>query len=107
MLDVNGKEVKHASAGEKVLFYFFITKPVNTCKFLFLQAIRQSIAEKKNVVLRLERDGPPLKLISTPAEDVVEILTRAKGFWNKRCRLIPIEEEEPRKLKKGWFYLNR
>nr|CAD2190385.1 unnamed protein product [Meloidogyne enterolobii] len=70
------------------------------------KAIRQSIAEKKNVVLRLERDGPPLKLISTPAEDVVEILTRARGFWNKRCRLIPIEEEEPRKLKKVYHAPN-
>uniref|UniRef100_A0A914MP69 PDZ domain-containing protein n=1 Tax=Meloidogyne incognita TaxID=6306 RepID=A0A914MP69_MELIC len=86
LLDVNGKEVKHASAGEK--------------------AIRQSIAEKKNVVLRLERDGPPLKLISTPAEDVVEILTRAKGFWNKRCRLIPLEEEEPRKPKRVYHAPN-
>nr|CAD2194454.1 unnamed protein product [Meloidogyne enterolobii] len=67
------------------------------------KAIRQSIAEKKNVVLKLERDGSSLKLISTPAEDVVEILTRAKGFWNKRCRLIPIEEEEPRKPKRGFL----
>uniref|UniRef100_A0A915P5Y3 PDZ domain-containing protein n=1 Tax=Meloidogyne floridensis TaxID=298350 RepID=A0A915P5Y3_9BILA len=87
LLDVNGKEVNNDVSAAK-------------------KAIRQSIAEKKNVVLRLERDGPPLKLISTPAEDVVEILTRAKGFWNKRCRLIPIEEEEPRKLKKVYHAPN-
>uniref|UniRef100_A0A915MUS7 PDZ domain-containing protein n=1 Tax=Meloidogyne javanica TaxID=6303 RepID=A0A915MUS7_MELJA len=87
LLDVNGKEVNNDVSAAK-------------------KAIRQSIIEKKNVVLRLERDGPPLKLISTPAEDVVEILTRAKGFWNKRCRLIPIEEEEPRKLKKVYHAPN-
>nr|CAD2207236.1 unnamed protein product [Meloidogyne enterolobii] len=79
--DVNGKEVKDDVSGAK-------------------KAIRQSITEKKNVVLKLERDAPPLKLISTAAEDVCEILTRAKGFWNKRCKLIPIEEEEPRKPKR-------
>uniref|UniRef100_A0A915LQG2 PDZ domain-containing protein n=1 Tax=Meloidogyne javanica TaxID=6303 RepID=A0A915LQG2_MELJA len=86
LLDVNGREVNNDVSAHK--------------------AIRQSIAEKKNVVLRLERDGPPLKLISTPAEDVVEILTRAKGFWNKRCRLIPIEEEEPRKPKRVYHAPN-
>ena len=53
------------------------------------------------MVLKLERDITPLKMISTPAEDVLAILKRQRGFWKRRSKFEPIEEEGPGKPKRG------
>nr|CAD2174077.1 unnamed protein product [Meloidogyne enterolobii] len=70
------------------------------------KAIRQSIIEKKNVVLKLERDITPLKMISTPAADVLAILKRQRGFWKRRSKFEPIEEEGPGKPKRVYHVPN-
>nr|CAD2190392.1 unnamed protein product [Meloidogyne enterolobii] len=82
LVDVNGREVNNDVSAAK-------------------KAIRQSIIEKKNVVFKLERDITPLKMISTPAADVLAILKRQRGFWKRRSKFEPIEEEEPGKPKRG------
>nr|CAD2195222.1 unnamed protein product [Meloidogyne enterolobii] len=82
LVDVNGREVNNNVSAAK-------------------KAIRQSIIEKKNVVLKLERDITPLKMISTPAVDVLAILKRQRGFWKRRSKFEPIEEEGPGKPKRG------
>nr|CAD2131491.1 unnamed protein product [Meloidogyne enterolobii] len=87
LVDVNGKEVNNDVSAAK-------------------KAIRQSLIEKKNVVLKLERDVTPLKMISTPAEDVLAILKRQRGFWKRRSKFEPIEEEGPGKPKRVYHAPN-
>ncbi|KAL7075278.1 hypothetical protein ACQ4LE_006098 [Meloidogyne hapla] len=86
ILDVNNKEVGDITEAKK--------------------AIRQSIVEKRNVLLKIERDITPLKRIADPAEDVRAILSRNAGFWNRRCRLRSIEEEEGGKPKRVYHVPN-
>uniref|UniRef100_A0A914NCI1 PDZ domain-containing protein n=3 Tax=Meloidogyne TaxID=189290 RepID=A0A914NCI1_MELIC len=87
LVDVNGREVNNDVSAAK-------------------KAIRQSIIEKKNVVLKLERDITPLKMISTPAVDVLAILKRQRGFWKRRSKFEPIEEEGPGKPKRVYHVPN-
>uniref|UniRef100_A0A914LQ47 PDZ domain-containing protein n=1 Tax=Meloidogyne incognita TaxID=6306 RepID=A0A914LQ47_MELIC len=87
LVDVNGREVNNNVSAAK-------------------KAIRQSIIEKKNVVLKLERDITPLKMISTPAVDVLAILKRQRGFWKRRSKFEPIEEEGPGKPKRVYHVPN-
>jgi hypothetical protein len=89
--EVNERGVSDITEAKKVVF----CEKLNLLKTTFyFQAIRQGIVEKNTVKLKIERRKQPPKLLSTPAEDVLSILKRHAGFWNRQYNMRAIDDEE-------------